>query len=253
MWIERVEEGLSDPKKILTFTSGNVARRLFELSPALYRRYREAKVENVYGFRAPPDPFKLIPIDPTDVQEMMKQDIYHWNHEHSGRIVGGSWDRETHTIESHFNYRIKYVSLVERFDDGLPWKETERYSYEKSRAKEASHAEILANLSRYDRLFEDIQRRYRTSFEIPEANFLEEICVSIERDGEILFTNSGWHRLAIARILGLETIPVRVMWRHEKWQAIREQLYQHTSRNVNPPDRLQKYSGHPDLEDVTNY
>ncbi|WP_207586229.1 hypothetical protein [Halomontanus rarus] len=67
-----------------------------------------------------------------------------------------------------------------------------------------------------------------------------EISVAVGRDGRFIL-ESGRHRLAIARLLGLEEIPVHVLRRHERWQARRDRV---VLTGVDGGD-------HPDLADLT--
>ena len=43
---------------------------------------------------------------------------------------------------------------------------------------------------------------------------LDDISVNLGRNGEILFNNRGHHRLSIAKILGINTVPVQVVVVH---------------------------------------
>jgi len=105
-------------------------------------------------------------------------------------------------------------------------------------------------LKKFDTLYEKIQKEYKTSYQLDDTGFLEEICVCIGRDGDILFGNSGWHRLAMARISALDRIPVRVMLRHRKWQEVREQFFKYISKDEPLPNELKSYVNHPDLIDI---
>ncbi|WP_276255302.1 hypothetical protein [Halomontanus rarus] len=67
-----------------------------------------------------------------------------------------------------------------------------------------------------------------------------EIRVAVGRDGRFIL-ESGRHRLAVARLLGLEEIPVHVLRRHERWQARRDRV---VLTGVDGGD-------HPDLADLT--
>ena len=46
---------------------------------------------------------------------------------------------------------------------------------------------------------------------------MNELRVSIDRDGNYMLQNSGSHRLAIAKLLKLKKIPVVVARIHYKW------------------------------------
>lgn len=50
----------------------------------------------------------------------------------------------------------------------------------------------------------------------PDRKFGDEITVAINRHGQLMLIN-GWHRLAIARILNIKLIPIRIGLRHKSW------------------------------------
>lgn len=74
-----------------------------------------------------------------------------------------------------------------------------------------------------------------------------EVGVNVGCDGSLLI-NSGFHRLAIARILRLDEIPVQVIVRHREWQRTRARAARGTkTTGGRVPSDLQS---HPDLVDV---
>jgi hypothetical protein len=50
------------------------------------------------------------------------------------------------------------------------------------------------------------------------------IQVAIGRNGQILFASNGSHRLSIAKILGIPTVPVMVCRRHVEWEKYRTKV-----------------------------
>ncbi|WP_124196879.1 hypothetical protein [Natrarchaeobius chitinivorans] len=78
---------------------------------------------------------------------------------------------------------------------------------------------------------------------------LNEVAVNIGRNGELIKRGSGTHRLAVARALSLEAIPVLVRTRHANWQAIRDEIRAAgTPTDLGPQTR--QYLTHPDLADI---
>jgi hypothetical protein len=69
---------------------------------------------------------------------------------------------------------------------------------------------------------------------------VHEINVDVGRDGQLLWRRIGQNRLAIAKILDLDKVPVRILVRHTEWQQIRDAI---RSGNRRPID-------HPDLNDI---
>jgi hypothetical protein len=72
------------------------------------------------------------------------------------------------------------------------------------------------------------------------------IIAFIGRDGEIIFSGRGWHRLCIAKFLKVPRVPIDVLVRHSKWQQIREEIARSESL-VSLSDDARKHLSHPDL------
>ena len=68
----------------------------------------------------------------------------------------------------------------------------------------------------------------------------------IDKDGSILL-DDGRHRVAIAEILGIDSIPVNVLARHSGWQVTRERVDQ---GKIGTDQDSEICLNHPDLEDV---
>jgi hypothetical protein len=88
-----------------------------------------------------------------------------------------------------------------------------------------SHEEIDAYFASVVRLHDDIRRNgYRSQAELGAARPGDEIVVHIGRDGLVRkMQGSGHHRLAIARLLGIDAVPVAVRGVHielvDRWRA----------------------------------
>jgi hypothetical protein len=52
------------------------------------------------------------------------------------------------------------------------------------------------------------------------APFLREMAVAIGRDGRVLRNSGGLHRLILSRIVGLETVPIRVLVEHPELDGV---------------------------------
>lgn len=70
--------------------------------------------------------------------------------------------------------------------------------------------------------------------------------VFIDRNGEHILSH-GHHRTAMASILGIESIPVRVGIRHQQWQEIRAEIAT-TDIMTALNDRVAKHQSHPDVK-----
>jgi len=76
-----------------------------------------------------------------------------------------------------------------------------------------------------------------------------EIGVNIYRDGALVRTGGGFHRLALAAALGLHSVPLIVRVRHAAWQTIRREV-----ACARHPKELsahaREFLRHPDLDDL---
>lgn len=171
----------------------------------------------------------------------------------TGKVVDGEWDRDRMAFEENEVYRL----LHERFAQGREWHEIglfRKYVAEIAAGTprwrhSASYDELLATANEVERLYREIRDRgYRPSQRSgPRA---DEVTVSIGRDGELLFNNvGGHHRLSIAKLLGIEQVPVRVLLRHRQWQDVRNEL-RRRSRPGSLSARARRYVEHPDLRDL---
>ncbi len=225
-----------------------------------------------------PDPFKIIYVDPSNVNYYLQRSNNISNY--GTYIQDGDWDENyyegseqvwntnpispTETFSKPTQIKFEdfdmYSSLKKHFQDGVPWKETEYYKKLKSGGNKQQPVHPTSRptdyFDRLDSLYKSIKKygcksqkellnegltdNQKIRILKPELN---EICISIGRNGNMMHDGGGEHRLCIAKILDLEKIPVRVIVRHEEWQKYRKKIFD-SSRNKT--SRL----NHPDLQDV---
>ncbi len=221
-------------------------------------------------YKNPPSAFKLIKIDPKEVEYLTIPRFDYIHYENYTHILGGDWDRrildkeigflydsqgkeyycprtERRSIKSHllpFEKYTYYKSSKKHFQEEVPWEETEIYEFFLKKIEKGvkitrfeTKKEVDEQLSYFDSLYRNIKEKgYKTQKELIENKRLylkwltthpsnHEVLVNIGRDGEIFFED-GRHRFIIAKILGLDEIPVRVFVRHEKWQEIRDTTHE---------------------------
>ena len=170
--------------------------------------------------------------------------------------MGGDWDQDTINLTKD---NLLYESLVDRFEHGLTWEETQFYQEQLERLNRgectyggSSTPEGLR--SRYeeiDDIYKSMRRHgYISNQELiqnPSKEALNEVEVYIARDGEILFGNEGTHRIRLAKLLDLDSVAVRIIVRHTLWQEKRSRLI---NEDVSPTD-LGIDADHPDLVEET--
>jgi hypothetical protein len=178
------------------------------------------------GMDAVPSPEATIEVDPAAITHLVPLSRFHEPSPRAilGTVCGGDWDRDPLPIES----RPKYEACRARVEEGVPWAETGIVDHLAAEL-EATHAESIEHgcRSRHDLL-----ERYETEREGLYVSLRENgydratspVCcrVHIDRDGQFLFGSGGRHRFYLSRLLGVESVPVQVLCRHDDWQSVRE-------------------------------
>ena len=193
----------------------------------------------IFEYVSPPDKIVWIQPDDIDCKIWPDQNLY------CNDILPGDWDRRTRPLD----HTVKYRSTVQHFRDGVAWRDTELFAKDYHDRLNAGDVvkgtrDMAALLRHYDTrvdaLYDDIKDQgFRVSFN--EHGVMDIPHIHIGRDGDMLFGNNGNHRLAIAKLLGVERIPCHVRARHLEWQRIRDRI---------ATDGPGPFAKHPDLCDL---
>lgn len=208
---------------------------------------------------APTAPFRVVRIPPSAVERTAECFDDAPKYRRAGRVVGGDWDQGT----ERFTDRTLYRSFRAHFHEGVDWADTEFFAETVARieagqtwwdcdSREAFEQRCVELDALYARIADE---GVRSQAELAAADGPEparkdrptglarriedEIAVHVGRDGEFLFCD-GRNRLAIAKLLDVDSIPVRVMVRHADWQAFRDDV---AAGRVDPGE----YADHPDV------
>ena len=215
-------------------------------------------------YKAVAHPGKIIMVDPTQIDFYRDRPRRGTKRsperslEHRFRVMGGDWDGTLYRVTDHLRYR----GLVERFVHGKDWRDTVIFQMEVMNGKTTPALEIrvatfIEKCRRRDSLFESIKKNgvlpsseiSRDSRRHFDQGSERNVSINIGRDGRLIFTRKGWHRLCIAKILDLRSMPVEVDLRHSEWQEIREEVRR--SRHLGElSERARAHLTHPDLEDL---
>lgn len=156
-----------------------------------------------------------------------------------GCVVGGDWD----LIEDRFEKRHVPRAIRQRFVEGREWTETplpdhvhdqvDRFGDAWGYAEDA----VSHRCGEVEALYRAMQAQgYLTQNELaararedagpgpPPVPALGEITVDIGRRGHLCWRGNGQHRLAIARVLGIDRVPVLIARRHTVWQETRNRV-----------------------------
>jgi len=199
-----------------------------------------------------PQFYTTIDIDPNRIKRFIYPGFFREGR--FPRFEDGNWDKNkrSESIRSYPNkseraaFKISdydvYQSIYDRYINELPWSETKYYSVAMERINESKYwhnittkKELMDRFYRLDAVYEDISKNGYKSSEELDKFISEEIIVSIGRDGEI-FLDDGRHRLFIAKILGIDRIPVWVLVRHKEWQEKRQRWFKSAKITCSHPD-----------------
>lgn len=182
-------------------------------APRLYAGWRDAGNRLRYGQGAPLFAERLW-VDPSCVHDYDQRGSFRA----SGRVERGDWPQEG--LKEIEDDPVLQTSFA-RWGDGLAWEETgELERMERAIRLNgpvqgcATRDDVLARCRRLDEIFRTIESegRVRTRAEVEVAAFREfgGIGMHIGPSGTPIRAVNGRHRFAMARILALPTIPVRI-------------------------------------------
>lgn len=202
-----------------------------------------------------PPRHKIIRVKTADIQYFIYNDFLNRNCTFQGDVKGGDWDLRIRTRKDILSNTDKYKGIHEHFSEGIPWQDTSLFIHEYRKriesgriVKGATTIKELAEVykCKYDTLFNNM---HKDGFLSPDDHpKIDPVYIYIGRNGEIIYTSNGNHRLAMALELGIEEIPVRVWWRHKQWQRTRR-IFSKLTKG----ERLKRFYSlldHPDLGDL---
>ena len=223
-------------------------------------------------------PFEIIRVDPDEIEYLLHPGGYpaqaysgctfpKEKFKYAGTVRDGSWDRNGTRFEETDLYR----AFRAHFDDGVDWTETTFFANAVDLIEDGTvlwgctnRAEFEQRCDHLDELYESIRTHgFSSQRELVSSDVddpirdddlpwairvvYHELTICIGREGELLF-HDGRNRLAIAKLLGLDTIPVWVMIRHEQWQDFRERV---AKDEGNEHDARVDIETHPDLRGIS--
>ena len=215
-------------------------------------------IHNLQKYDAAPHPYKIVDVDPEEIQTYT-QHFAKW--ESVGLITGGGWDIDVKLLRN----KPKHRAVAKRFGEGVDWDETKIYDELLSRIEKHGNADGCKDLHELKQRYADIDKLYNSmkaegykrEYHDSQPPWwgvrdLDYIACHIGRHGEFIFEFGGNHRLAIAKVLQIEQLPVWILARHSEWQEIRDEVY-----NAEAPDDLsadtKQYLDHPDIRQIRSW
>lgn len=243
---------------------------------AMNSKKRQIIYRTKYG-QAAPEPYRVVNVE-TDMIEYILAPRYHADLFRRGTYIkNGDWDRRLSDGQLVYAGRVEegfdsdrrvivryedyvfYKSSVQHFERGVPWKDTEFYEWLVDNLSEDIYRyntkeEIRNRLSYIDKLYSDMCDYGYKSQQDLQSNVLkppgyDEVLVNIGRDGRYIL-DDGRHRVTLAKIIGIEEIPVRVFVRHSDWQQHRHTILTSNFQGISDSDYYELGLDHPDLVDL---
>lgn len=144
-------------------------------------------------------------------------------------ICGGEWD-----LADSESPPFREEQMTQLFVHRIPYRETDRYRQMREELQQFGRTRLLPHcqsVEEIDRYFEGVLSLYdriRTEGYQPRTAATAgagEISVRIARNGRLIKCGEGTHRLAIARVLNVPSVPVVVDLVHWHWAKACVQAY----------------------------
>ncbi|MCK8824304.1 hypothetical protein [Fuchsiella alkaliacetigena] len=153
-------------------------------------------------------------------------------------VVAGDWDLEATPFVEHETYQ--QMEELHRYN--YNYEKTERYQEMMALIEDGESVKHKGpKMKSKEEVINRYFKRYISVFKSMEANgYLDKITdrirddlgrAGIGRNGEIIKMDKGRHRLAIAKILDIDTIPLKINYIHPQW--IKKQLQQSSVNELN--------------------
>jgi len=184
-----------------------------------YKHVRDVYNRTIYGPKAPQyaerlwvNPKEIVAVDYERVM------VHGWGF-YSSAMVLNHWPFPKKYYKSLWELP-KVDQCKRRYIDNESWEETGAYAFyssmmnKRNGTRKYSDAQIIKRHKRFDMLYESVKQgqRVKTVEEICPRPYRERggILLHIGPDGELLFSETGSHRLAVGLILNLERIPAQL-------------------------------------------
>jgi len=219
-------------------------------------KWKLLTLTETYGGERTVDIDKVCWVSPQRIEycSLREFDVYNFK----GRTIAGDWD----CLEKKFEDLDVFVALQQVCTEGKSWPDTIFYQRILDWIGRGEIAWDCRDKHDFDRRCKDLEllyekikcEGYKLQREIlPSLNDYDplmvdddEVTVSVGRHGDLLFSNSA-HRLAIAKLLAIKEIPIKIAARHPEWIAFRKELLLYAKEQGG---KICQPITHPDLTDI---
>jgi hypothetical protein len=190
-----------------------------------------------HGIRQRREPDRWTLASPARLHHVQPDAITHLTRERlpesrRGLRTGGDWDVDALAIDE---LTLTHV-LRARFVDELDWDRAGLVGTSTAggalaevpglgtRYVEIGPEELVKRRDALDRLHASLLRDGWLDHHAVGAPFTRELALAIGRDGRLIRNSGGLHRLILARIIGIPSVPVRVLTEHDLLATLPEAL-----------------------------
>lgn len=263
-WSSRLDEAVRGAGRHVLEVAPRLERPLQRLRYAYSTAFvRLVQTRSRLGGRAEVDPFRVFYVSPDEIVRVSEPTGLS-RFRRVGMVADGDWDRSP----VRFTDTDLFHAFRARFRNDVPWEETrffQRIADEIADGHEPwgcdSKTALLERCRGLDSLYDSVREQgFLTQRELTQTGTTppldrergtvatriinDEIAVDIARDGELLYAD-GRNRLAMAKVLGVEEIPVIVLRRHRQWADLRDAVAGFVAAGGSVPQRLRR---HPDIQ-----
>ena len=202
-----------------------------ELARHAWRAFRvDSYNRRRYGAEAP----RYLECNFVDV-EAINTYLVGWGDQYSAHVLAGEWDATVRPIAE----RPKYQACRRHWVDGLSWEHSGILEIADAAIRQSGHADgcrtvedVLARYRNLDRIFDRVAEdgTFTPQKELGRYRFRGEgeIRAHIAQGPTVVFGGSGWHRIAIAKIVGVKLIPFRIGLVHAASEKLWREMIQLT-------------------------
>lgn len=243
----RIHEMILSGLELMFIQTISQQQQLYEMVAPKYYRWRASS--DVFRYDFPPDRFKVVWVDPDRIKYRTNREHPPWKDRRKlfGKVIDGNWDRSTKRFDEYSHYR----AIKRHFVEDVAWEATEFWQKRQSSSRDIDQ-KLRTRVKEIEELYQSIaENGFKTQLELLEEDdrpneglYLDaanEIAVDIGRDGELLFVD-GKHRLSIAKILDLDSVPIVILVRHSDWMEHRDEVLEENPTADHHPD-LPRWNG----------
>lgn len=210
--------------------------------------FRARAFANSVRYKTVSNPYEITYVKPADIQyysareDYTDKNIAHTRWKDVGRVIEGDWDIQSTSSEHAIKNSLLYQAIENHFERGVPWEQTDYVRKSLQHLRQGNHQDtwravvrseedLWERCEQLEKLYERIEANgYKSKQEVfasqsndPMGYYpqtykytLDEVMIDRGRDGEPLLVD-GKHRLFIAKVCGVEEIPVLTVVRHREY------------------------------------